>query len=204
MTPTRLILVRHAEPDESVRGRCYGRLDVDLCPDGLRHADELAAELERAPVTAVYTSGLLRARATATPIAERLGLEPVVVDELRELDFGELDGLPLDDIAVRFPELLAWTETPSRVQFPGGESVAELRRRVLAAVLEIRRRHRGQTVVVVSHALPIRAVLAEALELPDDHLFRIGQDYGRFSVVDWFDEVPVVRLVNAPALRPSL
>ena len=204
MTPTRLVLVRHCEPHEDARGRCYGRTDYALCDAGSQHAQCLADELGREPFAALYTSPLLRARATAAPLGQALGLEPVVLDDLRELDFGELEGLPIDEIAVRYPELLSWTEAPSGVRFPGGESVAGLRARVRAAVTDLRARHRSETVAVVSHSLPIRAIVADALELPDDALFRVAQDFGGVSVVEWFGSTPLVRLVNgrAAALGP--
>ena len=199
MTPTRLVLIRHAEPDADARRRCYGRLDVDLCADGHARARTLAADLARGRVAAVYTSPLGRARATAAPIAEAFALEPVIVDDLRELDFGDLDGLLLDEIVERHPEFLAWTNAPAAVRFPGGESVAALRERVLATTADIRRRHEGETVAVVTHAVPIRVVLADALGLPLDGLFRLDQGYGGVSIVDWFGETPLVRLVNASA-----
>src|SRR5262249_40972645 len=152
------------------RGRCYGRVDYDLSPAGAEHAEALAQALAREPLTAVYTSPLARARATAAPLAEALGLEPVVVDDLRELDFGELDGMLLTEVAERFPQFLGWTEAPGAVAFPGGESVPALRARVLATIAALRRAHEGESIAVVTHAVPIRAVLADALGLPPDGL----------------------------------
>ena len=66
MSGARLIFVRHAEPDEWLRGRIYGRLDPGLSEHGNAHADALAADLAREQIVAVYTSPLQRARATAT------------------------------------------------------------------------------------------------------------------------------------------
>lgn len=195
--PTRLLLVRHAEPDSSVHGCVYGRLDVGLSPQGVVHADRLAGLLAPIPVAALYTSPLRRAVATAAPIAAALGLKPTVVPDLRELDFGELEGLPLTTVAERFPDIIRWTDAPAGVAFPGGEAVADLRARALRAVRELIDRHEGETVAAVSHAMVIRAVLADALEMPPDALFRLGQDYGGISVVDWFGPLPIVQLVNA-------
>ena len=193
----RLILVRHAEPSAADRARCCGRTDVELGDEGHARARRLAASLAREPIAAIYTSPLRRARATAAPLAEALGLEPQIADGLRELDFGELDGLGYDEIEARYPEVLGWTSAPSAVRFPGGESVAELRERVLAATGELRQRHEGETVAVFSHAVAIRVVLADALGLPADALFRIAQGHGRASVVEWFGSTPLVQVVNA-------
>lgn len=198
--PTRLILVRHAEPTADARSRIYGRLDVELSPAGHAHAREIAAVLAGSPIRAVYTSPQLRAVTTATPLAEALGLAPIALDTLREIDFGDLEGLALDEIGISYPELLAWTEAPAAVAFPGGESVAEVRARSLAAVRMIVERHAGETVVAVAHSVVIRSILADALGMDGDALFRIDQAFGGISVIDWFGDTPLVRLLNASGL----
>jgi broad specificity phosphatase PhoE len=192
---TRAILVRHAEPDASVRGRVYGRLDVPLSPAGEARALELAAILAVEARAALYTSPLRRARETAATLGAA-----VVCDDLRELDFGELEGLPVAEAVERFPEHAGWTAAPAAASFPGGESVAALRARVLGAVAGLVARHPGETFVAVSHSLPIRVVVADALGLSPDGLFRFELSYGGLSVVEWHDGVPFVRVVNAMRL----
>jgi broad specificity phosphatase PhoE len=201
---TRLLLVRHAEPDAAFAGRCYGRLDVPLSAAGRRRAEEVAAALAEAELAAVYTSPRARALETAAAIAGAHGLEPRPVAALRELDFGELEGLTFDEIRATRPALYrAWMETPASVRFPGGESLADLRARVLPAAAEIRGRHRGATVAVVAHSGPARVVLADALDLADGALFRLGQAHGGLSVVDWVEGVPAVQVVNAVLYSPA-
>jgi broad specificity phosphatase PhoE len=195
--PTRLILIRHAEPHEDMRGRVYGRLDVELSADGQEHAIRLAGMLAGTAVAAVYTSPSLRAVATAAPLAGSLGLHTVAVDDLRELDFGDLEGLSPAEVADRYPAVVRWTDSPSAVDFPGGESVAALRARSLRAAREIVDRHDSETVAVVSHAVVIRAIVADALAMHEDALFRIDQVYGGITVIDWFGDRPLVRVVNA-------
>jgi probable phosphoglycerate mutase len=200
MNGSRLIFVRHAEPDESVRDRIYGRLDPRLSHHGREHAERLAEALVREPVAAVYTSPQLRARETAAPLAGLLGLEPVVEPDLREIDFGELEGLTPADAADRHPVATAWLTTPGSAVFPGGESVATVRARSVAAAERIAARHPAATVAVFGHAVPIRTILAHALAMEPDALFRIDQSYGGISVVEWFDGNPFVRVVNAVGL----
>lgn len=201
---TRLVLVRHAETEESARGRCYGRLDVPLSPRGLRQAEALGAALAELPLAAVYASPLARALDTARPIAAAQELDPVVLDALRELDFGEVEGLRYDEIEAQRPELFrAWMDDPAGVPFPGGESLGDLRARVLPAAAEIRARHVREAVAVVAHGGVIRIVLAEALGLADGALFRLDQAEGGVSVVDWLDGVPLVRTANATLYSPA-
>ena len=190
---TRLLLIRHAEPDEDARGRCYGRLDVGLSPTGLESAERLAETLRPVRLDAVYVSPRLRAVQTATA----LGGNRTVDDRLRELDFGQFEGRTYDEIEREQPEFFqSWMETPTLVRFPGGESYAELRERVAAAVDEIVAANDGRTVALVSHGGVIRAALAVALGLPDERAFALDVGYARVSVVDWFGASPVVRLVN--------
>jgi broad specificity phosphatase PhoE len=195
---TRLVLVRHLEPDEGVAGRAYGALDVPLSAEAHNQAEQLAEALGAIDLAAVYSSPLRRSLETAAPIAARHGLSPVAHEGLREIDFGELEGERYEDVERGRPELFqAWMEDPTEVSFPGGESFADLRVRALAATQEILERQRGSTSVLVAHGGVIRAIIASSLEMPDRALFRLDQPYGAINVIDWFDGTPVVRLLNA-------
>jgi alpha-ribazole phosphatase len=190
---TRLLLIRHAEPEDDARGRCYGRLDIGLSPTGFANAERLAGSLRDVRLQKVYVSPRRRAIQTAAA----LGGSPSIDDRLRELDFGELEGRTYDEIEHEQPAFFRrWMETPTCVRFPGGESYGELRERVAAAVDDALAAHLGRTVALVSHGGVIRAALAVALGLPDHRAFALDVGYARISVVDWFDGTPVVRLVN--------
>jgi alpha-ribazole phosphatase len=197
MSSARVIFVRHTAPHEAMRNRVYGRLDVELSARGHEHAEEIAVALAGELIAAVYASPLRRALATAAPLARAVGLEPIVDHDLREIDFGELEGLKMDEVQQRYPTEWLWTTAPADAGFPGGESVAAMRERAIGAARRIAGRHAGETVAVFSHGVVIRAILADALAMPPDALFRIEQSHGGFSVVEWFDDVPFVRTVNA-------
>ena len=195
---TRLLLIRHAQPDEDARGRCYGKLDIGLSAPGQRRAQLLARTLDRIPLAAVYSSPSTRALKTAAPIAAAHQLMPAVDDALREIDFGELEGRSYDEIQAVYPDLYrSWMETPTRVEFPGGESYTQLRVRALVALEAIRTCHRGELAAIVSHGGVLRAMLADCLRMPDEAIFRIDQSYGALSIVDWIDGSPLVRVINA-------
>jgi alpha-ribazole phosphatase len=188
---SRLILVRHCEPQEDARGLCYGRLDIGLSDAGREHAERLAAALARHEWEAVYSSPRLRARETAVAVAGNV----VIDDDLREIDFGDLEGRSYDEIAATDPELYrAWMERPTTVRFPGGESFAKLKVRALEALDRIRTAH--ESAVVVTHGGVLRAGLAAWLGMPDEAIFRLDQRYGGVTIVDWLDGVPLVRLMN--------
>lgn len=195
---TRLLLIRHAQPTEDARGVCYGRLDVGLSSRGQRRAQLIARTLERIPLAAVYSSPATRALKTATPLAAMNNLAPLVDDALHEIDFGELEGRRYDDIQATHPDLYwSWMQTPTRVQFPGGESYAQLQARAVTAMEAIRTRHRGSLAAIVSHGGVLRAMLADCLRMPAETIFRLDQSYGGVSVIDWLEDAPLVRIVNA-------
>jgi alpha-ribazole phosphatase/probable phosphoglycerate mutase len=195
---TAVWLIRHAEPDASVRGRCYGSLDTGLSPAGREQAARLAERLIAEPFAALCSSPRRRAIETAEAIAAPHGLGVAVVPEFRELDFGDFEGRTYDDIAAAHPELYRqWMEAPTRVQFPHGESFARMRERVLGAYHALLAPHDGQTIGIVAHGGVVRIVLAGALGLPDANLFRIAQRYGALNHICYLDGYPSVELMNA-------
>jgi alpha-ribazole phosphatase len=188
---SRLILVRHCEPQEDARGLCYGRLDIGLSDAGREHANRLGTALRRHQWDAVYSSPRLRARETAVAVNR----DVLIDDDLREIDFGELEGRSYDEIAATDPELYrAWMDRPTSVRFPGGESFAELKVRALEALDRIRAVH--EAAVVVTHGGVLRGGLAAWLGMPDEAIFRLDQRYGGVTIVDWLDGMPLVRLMN--------
>jgi broad specificity phosphatase PhoE len=195
---TRLLLIRHLEPDRSVHGRAYGSLDAPLSALALERAAKLAQALDGMRLDAVYASPLRRAVETAAPLAVHHKLVPVVHEGLREIDFGEIEGSRYEDVEQGRPDLFrSWMSDPTGVSFPGGESFEDLRLRVLGAAEEIRARHRGRAAALVAHGGVTRAIVAASLGMPDEALFRLDQAYGAVSVVDWFDETPILRVLNA-------
>lgn len=198
----RLVLIRHAEIEASARGRCYGSLDVALSPTGHEQCAALAGALAAEPVAAVVSSPRIRAVETAQAIAEPHQLGVRVDARLAELDFGELEGRSYDEIARSRPELYdAWMTEPTRVQFPGGESYADLHARSVAVVASLLDEHTGQTVVAVTHGGVVRAVLSHVLGIPDDRVFRIAVAPASLSILDWSDGVPLVTAINKPPAR---
>lgn len=188
---SRLVLVRHAEPAPDARGRCYGRLDVELSDHGREQAEALAVMLRDEPSDVVVSSPRLRALQTAAALGR-----PVEVDErLCELDFGDFEGRTYEELGRDEPELFRrWMAAPTTVHFPNGESYADLRARATAALADVRAR--AECAIVVTHGGVIRAALAAWLELPDHAIFRLDQRYCGVTVVEWLGDEPLVRSMN--------
>ena len=200
---TRLILLRHGEPDETVHGRCHGRLDPGLSHRGRAQMRQAWRLLDNQSPSAIYSSPSRRA-------VESTALRPIdtpaaAVDErLREIDFGAFEGLTYDEISTRYPQTYAqWMTRPTEVRFPDGESFAAMSARVREALEQIRRKHPGETVVTVSHGGVNRIALAQALDLDPRRIFRLAQAYACVNVIDYAGDESVVLAMNA-TVRPRV
>jgi broad specificity phosphatase PhoE len=162
-----ILLARHAETNWNRERRWQGLADVPLNERGREQAAALARKLEAVPFSAVYASDLRRAYETALVVAERKGLAVTPVRELREVDVGSWTGLSHDEVKERFREAYAQMRRRTGRGWEGGETYAEMGRRVLEAIRRIAREHPGGTVLVVTHSGPIRTVRAHAVGL--DH-----------------------------------
>lgn len=163
----RLILVRHGETEANVAGQWTGVLRTELTERGAAQiaavAQRLADEVHDPAV--IYTSPLHRARRTAEGIGQALGQEPVGVEDLREVDFGELDGVTIEEMKSHHPELYAQWKNRGDVDFtwPGGDRRADFFQRVAAACDEILSRHARGTIIVVGHGGTLRSCLSHLL-----------------------------------------
>ena len=194
---TRLWLIRHGEPAEEARHRCYGSLDIGLSETGRAQMAQVAEYLKTDPVAAIYTSPRSRALESARILAAVPSCPIEIVADLREIDFGEFEGLPYDEIAARYPDIYRqWMETPTKVRFPNGEIFSEMRDRVLRAFETIQRERKGQTVAIVSHGGVNRILIAWALQMPDNCLFRLAQDYAAINLLAFMDGLPSLQLLN--------
>ncbi len=198
--PTRLVLLRHGQTPLSVERRFAGRGDIPLTQEGRAQAEAAAHRLSGWEIDVVVSSPLLRTRDTAGYTADLLGL-PVEEDEgFVETDFGDWEGLTFAEALERDPEHVGrWTSDP-QVRPPGGESFAEVSRRVGGARDALLERHRGRRVLVVSHVTPIKVVVQQALLAPVVALYRMHLDTACLTEVDCYADGPqVVRSLNDTA-----
>jgi probable phosphoglycerate mutase len=170
---TLVLLVRHGMTPTTGRilpGRSRG---LHLSDEGRRQAEALASRLASLPrIAAIYASPLERARETAAPLARARGLAVRVERGLLECELGAWTGWSIKR-AARRPEWAVIQRHPSGFRFPGGESFVEIQARMTAAVERLVARHPGRTIVAVSHADPIKTLVAHALGTPLDLFQRI-------------------------------
>ena len=171
-------LLRHGERLQSrvLVGRMPG---VGLSERGRAEIAAVAERLASDKIAAVYASPLQRTRESAEILGARLGLGVAFRDDLIELDFGEWTGATFDAIRAD-PRWQAWRTHRSLARIPGGESMRQVQRRIVEALMEIGDQHRDETVAVVSHGDVIRSALLFALGMPLDHYNRL--EVGQASV----------------------
>jgi len=194
---TTVYLARHGSVVGSESRRFIGHLDVPLSARGEAEAAALARRLARAPLTAAYSSDLVRTRRTAEIVCAPHGIAAEPLSALREFSMGRWEGLTAEEIRAREPGAFdAWMADISRFQFPEGESLPDVEARAWPAFEAIVARHAGERVLVVAHGGPNRIVLCRALGLPLDRILMLGQDYAGLSVLEAGGHSWVLRLLN--------
>ena len=151
----KIFVARHGQTEWNKEHRICGVLESDLSEEGRRQAVELAERLKREQpenkIEAILVSPLRRARETARPIEEALGLKAVVIDDLHERDFGIYEGKDISD-----PGLMAVRDEPF-FRLPGGESPADTARRAYNLLDRIRREY-SSNVLLVCHGALMRVI----------------------------------------------
>jgi probable phosphomutase (TIGR03848 family) len=203
-----VILLRHGRSTSNTAGTLAGRSEgIDLDDKGREQAAGLIDRLADLTIRAVVTSPMLRCRRTVEPLADALCLEPVVDERLSEVDYGEWTGRKIGDL-VKEPMWRVVQAHPSAAVFPGGEGLAQVQARAVAAVRDHDRRlgeRDGGDVLwlACTHGDVIKAVIADALGTHLDSFQRISPDPGSVSVIRYTPLRPFVLHVNHTGARLS-
>jgi probable phosphomutase (TIGR03848 family) len=193
---TAVLLIRHgahALQGKVLVGRTPG---VHLSGEGRRQAETLAHRLAETSVRAIYSSPLERAQETAAPLAERLGLETKVVEDLNEIDFGDWTNQPIETLA----DDQRWhlfNSFRSGTTPPNGEAMLDVQARFVGMVEGLRTLYPGAQVAIVSHGDVIKSGLAHWLGVHLDLFQRIEVSPGSLSVVEIEDYGPRILRLNS-------
>ena len=191
-----LYLMRHGQTGFNSQARYCGRTDVPLSAAGEDQARRLRGRMEGVEIDAAYSSDLARAYRTAGIVCEGRGVRVGADALLRELDFGQWEGLTFEEISARYGQTFAaWIENPAGVSPTGGESLSDLCRRVnrfLEGVLA----GPGESIAVVSHSGPIRALLCGALGVAPAGFWSLAIEPASLSAVAYHGTRACVHLVN--------
>lgn len=192
----RVIFVRHAIAQGN--GQFNGQCDVPLAPNGRRQLPGLIRRLSSYSISVVFSSDLSRARQTADAVARRLHRHCENRRGLREMHFGDWEGLSWKQVLTRYPRLSQrWLNDFVRQPIPSAELFDSFVRRVRREMRAIVHTNPNQCVLVVTHAGVIRVALANALGMRPQNVFRITIRPCSIGIVDHFKLETVVRCINA-------
>ncbi|CAN0618550.1 2,3-bisphosphoglycerate-dependent phosphoglycerate mutase [Burkholderia multivorans] len=203
MATTQILFIRHGETPWNRIKRIQGHIDIPLADTGLEQAQRLAERLAReardgARLDAIYSSDLLRARQTAQPVADALGLPLALREGLRERAYGVFQGHDSAEVEARFPDAYAaWQTRDPGFEPEGGESQRAFYHRVLHAIEPIVAAHPGGRIACVAHGGVLDCVYrfanGLALDAPRNYALlntsinMVDFDAGRASIVRWAD-----------------
>lgn len=188
----RMIIVRHGESEWNRIHRYQGQLDAPLSELGLRQAEALANRLRNEHLDCIYTSPLQRAARTAEAIARFHPTVPLRQDAaLLEIHHGDWQGKFIDEIVEQFADgLREWREHPTRSQMPNGESFSNVLKRTLEFKERVLAAHRDETVLVSTHDVVIKILVADALGMDMDRMNCIWVTNASISVIEYGDHLP--------------
>ena len=180
---TTILMVRHGESEANRNKVFAGNLDADLQHRGEKQAEKTAEFIEKTyKVDKIYASDLKRAFKTGKAIADRLAMDIFPDCRLREINAGEWEGETFDDLEKKYPvEYKIWRTDLGNARCTGGESTRELGERILSVLTEIAEQNDGKTVVIATHATPVRAMQTHC----------IYGDFGRMQDVKWVSNASV-------------
>lgn len=193
---TTLFLIRHGQTDY-VGKRIAGYLPgIHLNLLGQSQAQSTASIMAKYSIQAIFASPLERTQETAAFLGATLKLRVTLLDFLKEVNFGELQGL-----GVELNSLAIWQDFkqhPARVKFPGGESIIEAQERIVRGLSDLARQFSQQEqIICVAHGEIIRLAITYALGMPLDECMRLTIDPASISCVDWDTDHQTIKFLNS-------
>ncbi|HAJ56247.1 MAG TPA: alpha-ribazole phosphatase [Candidatus Omnitrophica bacterium] len=189
----KLYLIRHGQTSFNVLKKYMGHTDCPLNKEGCRQAKQMALHLQKQNFHKIYVSDLKRAVNFAkiifqdTPLCE--------ARQLREINFGSLEGLTHTQITKRHPDFYpSWLRSPHNIKFPDGESLLDLKKRVTKFIEQVYHKNQKKTVGVVTHAGPIKVILEDILR--SKNFWDIGIDNASLTIVGYKGRKKDLKLLN--------
>lgn len=195
---TDLIFIRHGETEWNKQFIYQGQTDIDLNETGYKQAQLLSKRLTERKIDRIYTSDLKRAFNTAAIIAESHNKELRKEKKLREISFGDWEGMNFKEIQEKEPETYKeWRKDPISISPPNGETFLDFQKRVISIIDKIKDLHAGERIAIVAHGGTIRVYLAHILgmDLKGNRMLSVHNT--SISHLTIYDNRPVLKLLNS-------
>ncbi len=192
--------MRHGVTEYNSTRRFAGYSDVEMSAAGYRQVERLRDNLKDEKIDAVYSSDLRRALATAEVIAAGREVNIVACSELREVNYGDAEGLTFDEISRRYPELAeSIADFDLQLEFPGGEHFTGFIERTCHFLDRLHKHEPSETVLIVSHSGPLRALVCHLLGIDQSHWRQIRIDNASLSIMETYPNRVIISLLNGTA-----
>ena len=194
----KLILIRHGQTVWNTQMRTQGRTDIPLDDTGRSQAERVALRLADIPLDAIYCSPLSRARDTAAAIAQPHGMEVLEHPLLMERDFGIWEGEPFQMLIEKYPEgIRQWERDPVAYTPQDAEPLSDMLARCISFLEEMRGHHTDvDTVLIVSHSIPLRLMVAHLIGLEPRRIHSIRLDNAAYTEVRLGEKYNVLTVLN--------
>ncbi|MBW4663159.1 MAG: histidine phosphatase family protein [Chroococcus sp. CMT-3BRIN-NPC107] len=193
-----LYLLRHGQTECSRNNAFCGSVDPELTNDGLEMAQGFATAYQSLEWQAIYASPMIRAIATAKPIAEKLGIDLELRDGLKEINYGLWEGQTVEKVSKEYhDDYIRWTADPAWYPPTGGELAVAIASRALVVIEEIKQRYTSGNILIVSHKATIRIILCSLLGIDVGRFrFRLGCPVGSVSKVEFGAHGPLLQSLS--------
>ena len=196
MTNT-IYLVRHGQTNWNILGKTQGHGNSNLTEKGINQAKDLAESMIKYPIDYIYSSDLGRAVETAEIIANKFDKEVITTPALREMGFGEWEGLLIKEIQENYADIYkTWRNQPHLAEIPGGETLQIIKERTDKFLQELNEKYDGKHIVLVTHSVTARVILLSVLNSAMENIYRINQGNTALNVIEFRDYAPVVIKMN--------
>jgi alpha-ribazole phosphatase len=193
----RLLLVRHGRTEFNHDHKFVGHTNIDMSPEGYRQIEKLRDRLALVKIDAACSSDLLRARSTTGIITSGRKINISTCSELRELNYGQLEGLTFDEIMLNSPETgKAMIDRSCLISFPGGECFNDLETRVRLFIKDLSKYSAEETVLVVGHSGPLTLLVCFLLGASKETWWHLHMDNASLSIIDTYKEGAILNLFN--------
>jgi broad specificity phosphatase PhoE len=192
----KLLLIRHGTTKMHAGEWFWGKTDIPLGDIGIKEARQLQSRLAAEKIDAFFSSTLSRARATAEIIAEGHKVKVITCDELCECDFGDIEGLSFKEIERHYPTIAKKLADGTALDFPGGESLKQLNKRVKTFIKRLAVLKSDATAVIVSHGGPLRLLVCNLLGINIKHWQQFIITRASLSIIETYPQTAFLSLLN--------
>ncbi len=190
--------MRHGITEYNSTRRFAGYSDIEMSADGYRQVERLRDRLANERIDAIYSSDLKRAVVTAEVISSGRTVDIVACPELREINYGDAEGLTFPEISHRYPKLAeSIASYDLQLEFPGGESFAEFTARTCTFMDRLNKHiAEEQAILIVSHSGPLRVLICHLLGIDQSHWRQFRIDNASLSIIETYPQRVIISLLN--------